>query len=73
MLAYVQVVGGEFRCDLGDRKIQRFETPRVDARQRRDLASALSTVLGDVYAAVADWPKMQAIVSGSSVAGAPSE
>ena len=36
-----------------------LETERGDARQRRLLATALGTVLGDVHAAVADWPKLQ--------------
>ncbi len=39
-----------------------IETPRVDARQRRDLLEALQTTLGDVHAAVSDWPKMQAAI-----------
>ncbi|MEM8724039.1 MAG: NAD-glutamate dehydrogenase domain-containing protein [Pseudomonadota bacterium] len=37
-----------------------IETPRVDARQRRELLSRLRITLGDVRAAVTDWPKMQA-------------
>ena len=36
-----------------------LETERGDARQRRLLAASLTTVLGDVHAAVADWPKLQ--------------
>jgi glutamate dehydrogenase len=36
-----------------------IETPRIDARQRRDLREALETTLGDVRAAVSDWPAMQ--------------
>ena len=36
-----------------------IETPRVDARQRRELLEALQTTLGDIHAAVADWPAMQ--------------
>ena len=36
-----------------------IETPRVDARQRRELLEELQTTLGDVHAAVADWPAMQ--------------
>ena len=36
------------------------ETPRVDARQRRELLEALRTTLADVHAAVSDWPRMQA-------------
>lgn len=43
-----------------------FETPRADARERRELASALSAVLGDVYAAVADWPKMQTAIEADA-------
>jgi glutamate dehydrogenase len=37
-----------------------LETERPDARQRRELAASLTIVLGDVHAAVADWPKLQA-------------
>ena len=37
-----------------------IETPRVDARQRRELLARLRVTLGDVRAAVADWPKVQA-------------
>jgi glutamate dehydrogenase len=37
-----------------------IETPRIDARQRRELQRALETTLGDVQAAVSDWPQMQA-------------
>ena len=36
-----------------------LETERGDARQRRLLAASLATVLGDVHAAVADWPRLQ--------------
>ncbi|KWV91510.1 NAD-glutamate dehydrogenase domain-containing protein [Erythrobacter sp. YT30] len=36
-----------------------IETPRVDARQRSELLSDLKTTLGDVRAAVSDWPKVQ--------------
>ncbi|MDP5104480.1 MAG: NAD-glutamate dehydrogenase, partial [Erythrobacter sp.] len=39
------------------------ETPRVDARQRRDLLEALQAALADVHAAVSDWPKMQAAMA----------
>ena len=39
------------------------ETPRIDARQRRDLLEALQTTLGDVHAAVADWPQLQAAMA----------
>lgn len=37
-----------------------IETPRVDARERRELESALRATLGDVRAAVTDWPALQA-------------
>ncbi len=40
-----------------------LETRRADARQRRALESALRTTLGDVRAAVADWPKLQAAMA----------
>ncbi len=36
-----------------------IETPRIDARQRRELESALRSTLADVRAAVNDWPKLQ--------------
>ncbi len=36
-----------------------IETPRVDARQRRELVSQLRITLGDVRAAVNDWPKIR--------------
>ncbi|MBA3863709.1 MAG: glutamate dehydrogenase [Erythrobacter sp.] len=39
------------------------ETPRVDARQRRELLEALQATLGDVHAAVNDWPVMQAAMA----------
>ncbi|MDY7098234.1 MAG: NAD-glutamate dehydrogenase [Pseudomonadota bacterium] len=35
-----------------------IETPRVDARQRRDLLAQLRVTLGDVRAAVTDWPHL---------------
>ena len=40
-----------------------IETERVDARQRRELERSLRTTLGDVRAAVQDWPKLQAIMA----------
>ncbi len=36
-----------------------IETPRIDARQRRELLTALHATLKDVRAAVTDWPKAQ--------------
>lgn len=38
------------------------ETPRADARQRRELLEALHTTLADVRAAVGDWSAMQAVM-----------
>ncbi|MEM6477167.1 MAG: NAD-glutamate dehydrogenase domain-containing protein, partial [Pseudomonadota bacterium] len=35
-----------------------IETPRIDARQRRELLAQLRVTLGDVRAAVSDWPAM---------------
>jgi glutamate dehydrogenase len=43
-----------------------IETPRVDARQRRDLLDALETTLADVHAAVGDWPTMQAAMEADA-------
>ena len=40
-----------------------IETERVDARQRRELERRLRTTLGDVRAAVQDWPRMQAAMA----------
>lgn len=37
-----------------------IETPRMEAKARRDLTAELEQILGDVRAAVADWPEMQA-------------
>ena len=37
-----------------------IETARADAKERRALETALRTTLGDVRAAVSDWPKVQA-------------
>ena len=37
-----------------------LETERADAKARRELTNALAATLGDVHAAVADWPRMQA-------------
>ncbi|QUL37153.1 NAD-glutamate dehydrogenase domain-containing protein [Erythrobacter sp. JK5] len=37
-----------------------IETPRIDARQRRELLAQLRLTLGDVRAAVADWSRLQA-------------
>lgn len=39
------------------------ETPRADARQRRELAEALEVTLADVRAAVSDWPAMQSAMA----------
>ena len=36
-----------------------LETDRADSRTRNALAAALTATLGDVQAAVADWPRMQ--------------
>ena len=48
-----------------------IETPRADARQRRELAALLNETLEDVRAAVADWPAMQATMAedAASIAG----
>lgn len=43
-----------------------IETPRVDARQRRDLLEALEATLADVHAAVRDWPAMQAAMAADA-------
>jgi glutamate dehydrogenase len=43
-----------------------IETPRVDARQRRELTEALEATLADVQAAVRDWPQLQAAMAGDA-------
>jgi glutamate dehydrogenase len=43
-----------------------IETPRIDARQRRALMAKLRGVLGDVRAAVEDWPKMRAALEADA-------
>jgi glutamate dehydrogenase len=48
-----------------------IETPRVDARQRRELADALHMTLADVRAAVGDWPAMQAAMAEDAGLAAP--
>ncbi|MEM1196997.1 MAG: NAD-glutamate dehydrogenase domain-containing protein [Pseudomonadota bacterium] len=50
-----------------------IETPRVDARQRRELMARLRVVLDDVRAAVEDWPSMQALMEAdaASLKGVP--
>ena len=40
-----------------------IETPRIDAKQRRELLAALRQTLGDVRASVGDWPRMQAAMA----------
>ncbi len=49
----------------GDRRESMIyiEAARIDARQRRDLASAISSTLGDVHAAVEDWPRLRAAMA----------
>ncbi len=42
------------------------ETPRADARQRRELIAQLEVTLGDVRAAVADWPQLQAAMASDA-------
>ena len=39
-----------------------LETPRADAKDRRELEKALRRTLADVRAAVEDWPKMQELI-----------
>ena len=43
-----------------------MEAQRADARGRRALAAALSSTLGDVRAAVNDWPAMQAAMGADA-------
>lgn len=43
-----------------------IETPRVDARQRRDLIAQLRQTLADVRAAVSDWPDLQDAMRGDT-------
>ncbi|MFN5243928.1 MAG: NAD-glutamate dehydrogenase domain-containing protein, partial [Novosphingobium sp.] len=50
-----------------------LETRRADAKQRRALETALRTTLGDVRAAVADWPKLQQAMADDADSLADSE
>ncbi|MCT2557758.1 NAD-glutamate dehydrogenase [Tsuneonella sp. YG55] len=50
-----------------------IETPRADARQRRELLRDLRVTLGDVRAAVADWPKMREAILDDAARLADSE
>jgi glutamate dehydrogenase len=43
-----------------------IETPRVDARHRRDLLAELRRTLGDVRAAVTDWSAMRAAMNADA-------
>ncbi len=50
-----------------------LETQRGDARLRRELLAALKATLADVRVAVADWPRMQAVMGEDADALADSE
>ncbi len=39
-----------------------IETTRIDAKKRRDLEKVLRVTLGDVRAAVSDWPKLREVM-----------
>jgi len=59
-----------FLTGIGDKAKDDFkesfiyiETPRIDAKQRRALLSDLRNTLGDVRAAVTDWPRMRSIMA----------
>ncbi|MDJ0978347.1 MAG: NAD-glutamate dehydrogenase [Erythrobacter sp.] len=45
-----------------------FETPRTDARERRELVRQLDETLRDVRAAVTDWSAMQALMEADAAA-----
>jgi len=54
-------LAGFHRGEAGAREsLIYLETPRIDARQRRELCDALAETLADVRVAVADWSAMQA-------------
>ncbi|WP_298470981.1 NAD-glutamate dehydrogenase domain-containing protein [uncultured Erythrobacter sp.] len=58
---------GKSGDDLGSRESMIYiETPRVDARQRRELLAQLRVTLGDVRAAVNDWPKAQSAMAADA-------
>ena len=50
----------------GNESLVYIETPRVDAKLRRDLLAELRLTLGDVRAAVSDWPRMQAAMKADA-------
>ncbi|MBV7258710.1 NAD-glutamate dehydrogenase domain-containing protein [Erythrobacter crassostreae] len=66
-------LSGSKSDDLPAESLIYIETPRVDARHRRELEQALRVTLGDVRAAVTDWPKMQAIMAEDAEQIADSE
>jgi len=50
-----------------------IETPRIDAKHRRELVAQLRVTLGDVRAAVTDWPKMRGCLDKDASGIAPSD
>jgi glutamate dehydrogenase len=50
-----------------------LETERVDAKERRELEQDLAATLADVHAAVADWPRMRALIAEDADRVADSE
>lgn len=44
-----------------------IETPRIDAKKRRELEKELRVTLGDVRAAVSDWPKLRAVMAADAL------
>ncbi len=50
-----------------------IETPRIDAKQRRELIADLRTTLGDVRAAVTDWPKLREAMTADAASIASGE
>ncbi len=68
----VAVVEGEAAGEKRESMVY-LETERADARQRRAITSALEATLGDVRAAVSDWPKLQAAMQADADSCADSE
>ncbi len=50
-----------------------IETARIDAKQRRELEKVLRVTLGDVRAAVRDWPKLRKAMQGDAARMGASE
>jgi glutamate dehydrogenase len=70
--ALTEIVTGDAAGEKRESMVY-LETRRADARARRELESALRATLGDVRAAVADWPRLQEAMAADADGLADSE